>query len=251
MSFSWSALHAGLRADIARHGFLIGFRSLTWNAPELAGFSEPQALLDHQHRAISGGTPDRDSIVRTLVHAAQGGGDTTQPAQTLLVLALWPGLDAVLGRLRRFRSTEDLASELVGGLLDQVGRIDLDSVNRVAATLLRNLERDMKRSWQCEARLAPLAFDETLHGVEDLARESQPSVETVIDEQRLWQRVRQVIGEDAALVRCVAVEGQSQAEAGCLRGLSPDVARKRYQRAMVRLGGSAEFLRGACPVSRA
>lgn len=252
MSLSWNALHAGLRADIARYGFLTGFRSLARTHPELSSFAEPQALLDHQHRVSVAAKPDRDSVIRALVGAVQAGDDSASTAQTVLLLALWPGLDAVRGRLLRFRRTEDIASDLLGAFIDEVGRINLEMVNRVASTLLRNLERDLKRAWQAEAlHLIDRYDDERDVGDTDPTHpvSGRPSHDDCIDDSRRWQRVRQVIGSDADLVRRVSVEGYSQTEAGRLQGLSPDAARKRFQRAMTRLVAAQDFLQSGCPIS--
>lgn len=252
MSLSWNALHAGLRADIARHRFLTGFRSLTRTRPDLTSFLEPQALLDHQHRVSVAAKPDRDSIIRALVGAVQAGDDSASTAQTVLLLALWPGLDAVRGRLLRFRRTEDIASDFLGAFIDEVGRINLDRVNRVASTMLRNLERDLKRAWQAEVLHRADCYDDELE-LDDTDPthpvSGRPSHDDCLDDNRRWPRVRQVIGSDADLVWRVAVEGYSQAEAGRFQGLAPDAARKRFQRAMTRLVAAQDFLRGDCPVS--
>jgi DNA-directed RNA polymerase specialized sigma24 family protein len=252
LSLPWNALHAGLRADIARHRFLRGFNALARGWADLAPFPEPQALLDHQHRVSTDAMPDRDSVVRALVGAAQAGDDSASHAQTLLLLALWPGLDAVRGRLRRFRPAEDIAPDIIGAFIDEVGRINLDRVNRVAATLLRNLERDLKRAWRAEALHLIDSFDEEWDLDETNPNDpvsSLPSREAIIDDQRRWLRVRQIIGGDADLVRRVVLEGYSQADAGRFQGLGPDTARKRFQRAMTRLAASQGHLRGGCPVS--
>lgn len=252
MSFSWNALHAGLRADIARHRFLRCFNALTPGWADLSAFPEPQALLDQQHRVSVDAKPDRDRVIRALVGAAQVGGDSTSPAQTVLLLALWPGLDAVRGRLRRFRPAEDIAPDIIGAFIVEVGRINLDRVNRVAATLLRNLERGLKRAWQAEALHHTDSFDEEWDLDETNPNDpvsSLPSREAIIDDRLRWQRMRMIIGGDTDLVRRVVLEGYSQAEAGRFQGLAPDAARKRFQRAMARLAASQDFLRGDCPVS--
>jgi DNA-directed RNA polymerase specialized sigma24 family protein len=44
-----------------------------------------------------------------------------------------------------------------------------------------------------------------------------------------------LLGEDAGLVRAVVLHGFSQVEVAAVLGISPDAARKRYQRALRRL----------------
>lgn len=209
-------------------------------------------MLDHQHRVSMADKPDRDSIIRALVGAAQAHDAGGGVALTVLLLALWPGLDAVRGRLRRFRAGQDIAPEIIGGLIEEVGRIKLDRVNRVASTLLMNLERDLKQAWQAEALHLTDSYDDehdmgNTHPTHPVS--GRRSHDDFLDDQRRWLRVRQVIGADADLVRRVVLEGYSQAEAGRFQGLAPDAARKRFQRAMTRLAAAEDFLRDGCPVS--
>lgn len=239
MPFGWHALHAGLRVEIARHGSLVLFRRLAGTAPVLARFSEPAALLEHQH---PGQDPEAgDAVIRALVAAAQADSPVAELARTLLLLALWPGLDAIRGRMARFGRDDDLGQDLVARLLDRVMRMDLDGVTRVAATLLMNVNRDMVTARRAVASRAAEPFDEELHGLRGQDADRVTS-EVALDRRRLPQRLRQVLGADAELVLAVAVAGFRQQEAGAVLGLAPDAARKRYQRAIGRLEANREII---------
>ena len=67
-------------------------------------------------------------------------------AESMLWLALWPGLDAMYGRLwRHFKQAPaELVSEIASRFTREINRIDLGRVNRIAATLIANIERDMR-----------------------------------------------------------------------------------------------------------
>ena len=64
----------------------------------------------------------------------------------------------------------------------------------------------------------------------------QPAAE----QAHLQDDLRRLIGADAMLVIRVAIEGFSQAEVAVELGLSEAAARKRFQRAMLKLKGALE-----------
>lgn len=238
MALTWSALHAQLLRSSRRVSFLQAFRSFRERNPELADFPSPPSLLEFIHR------PDRDlaeknCVLRALVVEAQRDGSSADAAKTLVLLALCPGLDAIHGRLRRFfRADPDrLVAELSGRVSAQIATLRLDRVNRIAATILRNVERDIRRmlgrEWQDSAA--------GLVDVEDVP------VEAAADPGALLPWLRAAIPRDAELVIAVAVLGLSQKEAAHALGISHDVARKRYQRALETL--RAVFSDGDVPKS--
>ena len=196
----------------------------------LAPFRDPAALLDGLH-----GTPNdqgqKNLILSALVSAAQDDGPTSDCALTLLLLALWPGLDAIRRRSiwRRLGTADEVASDLLARTTEAVRCLDLGRVNWIAATVLRNVERDMIRARQRE-----LAHDRLPKELEPLVCQTG-NQDAAISDARLNAELRSVIGDDALLVIRVAVEGFSQTEAGAELGLTEAAARKRYQRAMRRL----------------
>jgi DNA-directed RNA polymerase specialized sigma24 family protein len=152
------------------------------------------------------------------------------------LLALWPGLDAIRRRSlsRRLGTADEVASDLLARTTEAVRGLDLGRVNWIAATVLRNVERDMIR-----ARRRDLAHDKLPRELEPLVRKtSEP--DPAISDSRLNAELRRVIGDDALLVIRVAIEGFSQAEVAVELGLTESAARKRYQRAMRRLHAALE-----------
>lgn len=190
----------------------------------LHSFSDPPALLAALHRP---GDPDRKNrCLLALLHKAES--EENDVATTLIILALWPGLDAVRGRLLRYYKgrTEHLDAELIGRL--SIGIRRAGNVRRVAATLLRNVERDLRRDLMREAEIRK-AHDDHAAETAHLAKHPEP-VETGNDD--LSERIERALGRDGALVVAVALQRLSQKEAAERLGLTHDAARKRYQRVM-------------------
>ena len=239
MRAPWHALHMQLIAQTARFGHHHRFCELAASHPALACFTDSAALLDHQHRNVA--TPEaKDTVLRALIVAAQDTVSVPETAQTVLLLALWPGLDAIRGRLARFYpgAGADLAGDIVARCIETMGGMDLARVNCVAATLLRNLERDLKRAMiRDQSRAAASIYiggcDE---GDDDVALVADlPGAEAALDGRRLPQHLQRLIGADAGLVLAVAVGGFTQGEVSRAMGIGHDAARKRYQRATARL----------------
>jgi DNA-directed RNA polymerase specialized sigma24 family protein len=114
---------------------------------------------------------------------------------------------------------------------EAVRGLDLGCVNRVAATVLRNVERDMVRARQRDAARDSLASDIEPDDVPADQAGRQPAAE----DAHLQDDLRKLIGADAVLVIRVAIEGFSQVEVAGELGLSEAAAWKRYQRAMRKL----------------
>ena len=94
--------------------------------------------------------------------------------------------------------------------------------------MLRNIERDMIRARQ---------RDHVLQGEVDIDALSNIPADNPAPDTAMQCRcdLFRLVGEDARLVRAVALHGFTQAEVGAVLGLSADAARKRYQRAVRRL----------------
>lgn len=194
---------------------------------KLASFSDPGALLGFLHGHAGTGA-EKNAVLRALVIEAQSLNGHPEAATSLVLLALWPGLDAIRKRLFRFfrDDLDTLTAELTGSLSQRVAGAELDRVTWIAATFLRNIERDLKREQirlsreTCDARI-----EDWVEMAEWLAHPGRDVLSTL----------RSHIGSDAELVMAVAIFGFSQKEAARALGLSHDAARKRYQRAISRL----------------
>ncbi|SET63282.1 RNA polymerase sigma factor [Paracoccus homiensis] len=232
MSFAWHEIRDHLMHSSTNLHFQRSFDAVRRAQTALAPFRDPAALLDGLHRTP--GDPARKNVILSaLVGAAQGDGPASDCALTLLLLALWPGLDAIRRRSlwRRLGSADEVASDVLARTTEAVRGLDLGRVNWIAATVLRNVERDMIRVRQRDQAREQLASGADPDEVAD----SGDSGIGADGYARLNGAVRKLLGDDALLVIRVAIEGFSQAEAGAELGLTEAAARKRYQRAMRRL----------------
>jgi RNA polymerase sigma-70 factor (ECF subfamily) len=232
MSLAWHEIRDHLMHSSSTLGFQHSFDALRRAQPNLLPVRDPAALMDGLH--CVGGDPARKNMVLSeLVSAAQGDGPVSDCALTLLLLALWPGLDAVRRRsiARGLGSVDEITSDALARTTEAIRSLDLGRVNRIAATVLRNVERDMIRARKREEARERLGTGGDPDAVADQGVGGIGSAGYA----QLAATIQKLLGKDAVLVTCVLVEGQSQAEAALNLGLSEVAARKRYQRAIKRL----------------
>jgi len=232
MSFAWHEIRDHLMQTSTALSFQRSFAVIRRSQKPIGAFREPSAVLDTLHR--QSGSPDRKNLIlAALVRAAQGDGPAADCALSLMLLALWPGLDAVRRRSswRKIGAPDEVASDILARTTEAIRGLDLQRVNRVAATVLRNVERDMIRARQREADRQSLVSDTD---PDDVAGD-RDAQDPALSHARLQDDMRRLIGPDATLVIRVAVEGFSQAEVATELGLSEAAARKRYQRATRKL----------------
>ena len=232
MSFAWHEIRDHLMQSSSTLSFQRSFDAIRREQGPVVPFRDPAALLDALHQRA--GTPDQKNLIlSSLARAAHTDGPTGDCALALMLLALWPGLDAIRGRCiwRKVGTSDEIAVDILGRTTEAIRSLDLQRVNWIAATILRNVERDILRAHLREA------------GRQRLRSETEPdevaaddvSGDAAISEAQLLRDLRLLLGADAILVIRVAVEGFSQAEVGVELGLSEAAARKRYQRATRRL----------------
>ena len=247
MRTCWEALHASLVHSVdtleAHHNFNEARRR--W--PELETYPYPAALVDYFTDAD--GDPDRkDRIYTGLVEIVQARGEGETLGTALLFLGLWPALDRIFRR-SQCHHLED-PSELVSNIWDHftstVHHADLKRIQRVAATLTRNTERDLhdsrQRTWDEGARLENLQDGEQpldvetstgRWGISDLG--VLPWMEPDEEIERLRQGIAEIVGDDADLVIGATIYGITQHEMAEQLGIKHATARKRFQRAIKRL----------------
>ena len=116
--------------------------------------------------------------------------------------------------------------------------LDLDRVHRIAATLIRNCQRDIIRSLKRTVVRSSIEVELD----ESIGAEQAPAASADLDREvaRLVERLRPVIDGDAPLVVAIAVVGERQRDVAGALGLSHDATRKRYQRALRRVRLVAE-----------
>ena len=219
MSFAWHEIRDHLMHSSSNLHFQRSFDAVRREQAALAAFRDPAALLDGLHRT-PGDSARKNLILAALVRAAQGDGCAS---------------DVLL----RLVEPVDFVDEQDGPLAvhaEAVRGLDLRRVNWIAATVLRNVERDMIRVRQRDQTREHLASGADPDEVAD----SGDSGIGAAGYARLNGAVRKLLGDDALLVIRVAIEGFSQAEVAAELGLTEAAARKRYQRAMRRLHDALE-----------
>jgi RNA polymerase sigma-70 factor (ECF subfamily) len=198
-------------------------------------------------------SPDLDAKDRVLaclvesVHAAPGQGGV---ATALLWLSLWPALDRAFRRqVRQQRPEEVDPGEIVSAIWDgfwlAVDRADLGRIHRVAATLTRNTERILQEAKARDAdgrrRTGELPEDDCFESTEPPVTSDPspwwfpPGLSREDEAERLRDFVVGIVCGDAELVIGAAVYDESHRELAERLGITHEVARKRYIRAIKRL----------------
>ena len=231
MSNSWHEIRKQLMRNSSTLGFQCAFDSIRRHHSALCRFHDPAGLLDALH--LDGATADeKNQLLRALIEAAQADAPAAACALALMLLALWPGLDAVYrrSRWRGAGSGDEVSSEVLARATETIRCLDLNRVDRIAATILRNVERELIR-----ARRREVAFQK-LHVAFDLsdAAANQVAAEPAASPERLHRDLVRLVGADSTLVMRVAVDGASQGEVATELGLTAAAVRKRYQRALRR-----------------
>jgi len=244
MRASWEALHAGLVRSVRTLEADNQFHEARQHYPQLASFNDPGAVISH----LTGDGGDRDAkdqLLATLVEMVQAG-DAAELASSLLWLGLWPGLDAVFRRrLVSFSwDADELVSQLSAAFTQVIADLNLDTVCRVAASLVRSTERtlleDRARAWRDVCRCEPLDERRHAEALNALSKalfgggERDPrSLEAEVASLRRW--LASVVGADGDLLLSVVVLDETQHEAAARVGLTYAATRKRLQRVLRRI----------------
>lgn len=241
MRSRWDATHKELLRSICRLDVIRQFADWRARSSLLESFADPMALVAYLSKA-EGDLDSKDRIVWLLIDEARLG-RAKRLAHSVLLLGFWRALDGIfIRRSHLFRNRgADLDAELIDSFVAQVRRLDPTRVKRVAATLVRNTERDIVVSRRRElARLgrmvvvtpdvasAPPVEPETwpFDAVPD-----QPD-EAAVSSIALW--LERVVGRDASLVVDVVVRGRDTAEVAAALGISRKALNKRVERALAR-----------------
>ena len=238
----WQQIHADFERTLTLHSSNTQFDLLRQENPILGRFIDTTAVLDHLH-SRNGDPADKDLILATLVTAAQQRQRDRDIAATMVWLALWPGLDALYRRLWRFFRTDpnELASEIAGRFAMGMQRADLSRINRVAASLIANVERDIRDCLR--RRWAEAATHEELPDPDEFGNHASQSscfgLPAGTDPEVVACFVQRVltdlIGNDADIIVAVVMMGEGQRDVADRLGIGYDAVRKRYQRALARL----------------
>ena len=151
-----------------------------------------------------------------------------------MILALWPGLDAVRYRFWRDwpQERDDLADDILARIAIGIRYLDVASVQKVAATLIMNTERDIRRAFlkrKSQRRVELPMLDGTYET-------AAPGRDHDADDVGTWRdRLLPILGRETDFLLRIIILGETQTQAGAADGLTPDAARKRHQRAVKKL----------------
>lgn len=244
MRARWLALHESLVRSITTLKADQQFKAASSVEQDLGRFDAADALVAYLNTK-GGDLDEKDRIYAVLVRAVQARSGWSDLAIALLWLGLWPGLDAVYGhRLRDFVGRPDeLVTEVSFIFTTTVARIDLSGVSRLASTLVRNTERDvregLKRCWSDKARMADVSdpaatgADPNLRTELSITDRELPVNANDLPAVREW--LTSIVQCDADLVIGAALYGFDLHELADELGIGHEAARKRFQRAIKRI----------------
>lgn len=156
-------------------------------------------------------------------------------ALSTLWLALWRALDSVRTRYTRsFVSQEEIVSSLSSHMLRLVSELDLPQVSRVAAGIVRGVERDLHRElqsgWSRSRMHDELDEQSTDLPCDPFSELPPPSSGFERHVHQLVDSIRPAVGDDAGLLVAVLALGEEPAAAGAAIGIGREAAYKRVQR---------------------
>jgi DNA-directed RNA polymerase specialized sigma24 family protein len=242
MRARWKALRESFVRSITTLKADRQFKAAAEGNRALQRFEDPEALLGYLP-SQNGDLDEKDQIYEALVRGVQSPAEWSEVATSLLWLGLWPGLDAIYGRqLRDFANRPDELVEDISFLFTTtVARIDLAGVSRLASTLIRNVERDLRdglkrrrNEERCVDELGTLA-DVLPDGEASIADRDLPVDARDLEAVKDW--LTTIVGADADLVIGAALLGFDLHELAVKLGISHETARKRFQRAILKLKG--------------
>jgi hypothetical protein len=244
MRTRWEGLHAGLLRSIDRRESVESFEEFQGRSPPLASFRGPAAVAEFLV-GRGNGLARRDRVLRCLVEETRGG-NAKRTALALVLLGLWPALDAIFRKRGHLFQPEahDIELEIIEHLIAQVQRIDLPRVSCLAATLVRNTEREVVdarlRERARAARstavtpdaIAAPAIDDERPPASPFGLPVSHSEAEHVAALRSW--LQSAIGHDADLIVEAVINQRSRLELAASLRISHAAARKRLERALER-----------------
>ena len=257
MRAPWEDLKQGIMRSVGTLGAKSPFQLMRGRWRPLHRFTDVGALLAYLN-SPGGNLDEKDEIYAVLVESVQRRSAEAELAAAIVLLGLWPGFDRIYRhRIQDFKGDSTaLVSEIGMRVTATINRMDLSGVQRVAATIVRNVDRDiregLKRTWALDDLRGTLPFEvrreehaETgargeawshprlrTRGPSELGEPYR--LDTDDDIRSLHRMLFELVGDDADLVIGAALYG-SQKDLAEHIGLSHEAARKRYQRAVSRL----------------
>ncbi len=240
MGATWNSVRDYLERRTRTAEAVRRYHAVSYEHPVLERFGEPSAAVDFL-TSREGDLDEKDRVLRALVRVAQDGGDAGL-ARDILWLGLWPGLDAIYRRHRRYFASElpELVSALALAFDSLVHRLDVRRGSRTAATLVWGAERDLRKTYfGAAARWSRCVLEEPLRVAElrdaEIDSATHPRRAFAIEARELEAELRELVGRDAELVLRVLVLEECPRDAAAQVGLSHSAARKRLERAVARI----------------
>jgi DNA-directed RNA polymerase specialized sigma24 family protein len=241
MRAKWESVRTALVSTTSTLEAEREFRKSREREAALRRFESPSALVAYLTSRV-GDPEEKDRIYGALVRAVQAHADWSELASAILWLGLWPGLDHVYRRrLHLFLPRADELVSAIGELFTAgIDRADLSSIKRLAATLVKNVKRDLvderRREWR-HAAAEEASSDDRLEWAasevqEVSSRVDPPATSDEFAIARLRGRLRPALGDDTDLLLTVLIMGETQREAADRLGIRHATARKRFQRAL-------------------
>ncbi|MDX2023235.1 MAG: hypothetical protein SF187_23580 [Deltaproteobacteria bacterium] len=241
----WKAMECAFERSVAGAAAQ-SWKSLVDAEPELLGYEDGKALLNHLHGQM-GSDAERDRILSALVQASRVRSPSGHLARDLIWLALWPGLTALRRRLAGWgaEDEDELSAQIAMTFTEVLARLAPTTSTKVAATLLWNTRKYVSR-----------LLHESV-----VARGTEVSVTTEkimsasdtagCDWTEFISDLVAQAGPDAELVLACVVEGLTVREAATRCQLPAEAIKKRMQRVMRRLRAnvSANFAQSDVPFS--
>jgi len=243
----WEKLYVSLLSQIDTKQSHKNFHKLRRRYQELVRFDDPAELKEYLN--FNGGDLDeKDGIYSVLIQEVQKRSAESELSTSLLWLGLWPGLAAVYRRQLKYfaRQPECLVSDIGYHFTTTIHRANLSRINRVAATLVRNVERDIiaskRKRWKYETRKKESKQNNYTQiasqhraPAEPTKLDLTPGLSTPGQVAEIEKQLGGIVGSDASLVVAAAVCGNSHRELSEQLGITHEATRKRYQRAVIQI----------------
>lgn len=241
-STTWADIQEALTVEAATATPIL-IEQLRQGCPTLSRFRDPLAMLFWLEDPGSC-QAQRDVAYRELIQLAKSGEAISQLAVSLTLLGLWPALDHVYQRLQGLLRDPDQRAQLVAGLaVVEIRDLQLDRVNKVAATLVANVLRNAKTELRQIAREQAI---QTGEGDLDLIADSEDPTEHSVGRSGLelvLEHAASEIGQpNADLLRSAFVDDRPHAETAKLFGMTASQVRQRVSRSLRKLKDNPRFL---------
>ena len=181
---------------------------------------------------------DKDQIYAALLRTVQARAPCGRLAGELAWCGLWPALDRIYRRRLRYfgEDPDELTQGIWLAFNELVQRIDLAHVRRVAATLVRSTNRDVgKARLRPTTERAPASAEPVTSATVTVAEPARAARDDAGEIVELRSQLAPLLGADADLVIAVLALEIDQREAAARMGLTYAAARKRVQRAILRI----------------